>query len=152
MNMLNTDFTRTKLHLITFCIGMAVSLIATTGSLYYSEVVGFTPCRLCWFQRIFTYPQVVIFFGGIYMSRRESFDPRTTYTYGLVFSAIAVLIASYHSYIQIDTSSIIGCSSGCSVVLHRAFGIFSIPNQSLIANVVVLITCICGILITMKEY
>ena len=29
---------------------------ATLGSLFYSEIAGFEPCKLCWFQRIFMYP------------------------------------------------------------------------------------------------
>lgn len=37
-----------------------VSLIATLGSLYLSEIKGFIPCDLCWFQRIFMYPLVLI--------------------------------------------------------------------------------------------
>ena len=37
-----------------------VALIATLGSLYFSEVRGFVPCVLCWFQRIMMYPLVVV--------------------------------------------------------------------------------------------
>src|SRR3989344_9597668 len=37
-----------------------VSLSATVISLFYSDVVGFEPCKLCWFQRIFMYPQILI--------------------------------------------------------------------------------------------
>jgi disulfide bond formation protein DsbB len=37
-----------------------VSIIATLGSLYFSEVKGFIPCELCWYQRIFMYPLTLI--------------------------------------------------------------------------------------------
>ncbi|WP_022799191.1 disulfide bond formation protein B [Thermus islandicus] len=37
-----------------------VALVATLGSLYYSEVRLFLPCELCWYQRIFMYPQAVL--------------------------------------------------------------------------------------------
>lgn len=37
-----------------------VALVATGGSLFLSEVMGYEPCKLCWFQRIFMYPQVII--------------------------------------------------------------------------------------------
>ena len=30
------------------------------GSLYFSEVANYVPCRLCWFQRIAMYPLAVI--------------------------------------------------------------------------------------------
>ncbi|MDA1515628.1 disulfide bond formation protein B, partial [Bacillus cereus group sp. TH40LC] len=37
-----------------------ISLIATCGSLYFSEILGFTPCNLCWYQRIFMYPLIFL--------------------------------------------------------------------------------------------
>lgn len=37
-----------------------VALVATIGSLYFSEVKGFNPCILCWAQRIFMYPLAII--------------------------------------------------------------------------------------------
>lgn len=37
-----------------------VSLVATLGSLYFSEVRGYEPCELCWYQRILMYPIVLI--------------------------------------------------------------------------------------------
>ncbi len=37
-----------------------ISLIATFGSLYFSEVRGYEPCTLCWYQRILMYPIVLI--------------------------------------------------------------------------------------------
>jgi disulfide bond formation protein DsbB len=33
-----------------------VATVSTVGSLLYSEMVGFEPCRLCWWQRYFMYP------------------------------------------------------------------------------------------------
>lgn len=41
-------------------LAAAVALVATAGSLYYSEIADFVPCRYCWFQRIFMYPLAVI--------------------------------------------------------------------------------------------
>ena len=37
-----------------------VAAVATGGSLFYSEVAPFTPCELCWFQRICMYPLSII--------------------------------------------------------------------------------------------
>lgn len=37
-----------------------VSLVATLGSLYFSEVRGYEPCELCWYQRILMYPILLI--------------------------------------------------------------------------------------------
>ena len=41
-------------------LAWVVALIATLGSLYFSEVQGFRPCVLCWYQRIAMYPLAVI--------------------------------------------------------------------------------------------
>ncbi|MEG0381222.1 MAG: disulfide bond formation protein B, partial [Kurthia sp.] len=35
-----------------------VALMATLGSLYFSEIRGYEPCELCWYQRIIMYPIV----------------------------------------------------------------------------------------------
>ena len=42
-----------------------VATLATAGSLYFSEVAGFAPCTLCWYQRIAMYPLVVILGAAI---------------------------------------------------------------------------------------
>lgn len=39
---------------------LIVAFTATAGSLFFSEIAGWTPCRLCWYQRIFMYPQVLL--------------------------------------------------------------------------------------------
>ena len=41
-----------------------VATVATVGSLYYSEIANFVPCRLCWYQRIGMYPLAVILLFG----------------------------------------------------------------------------------------
>jgi disulfide bond formation protein DsbB len=71
-----------------------ISLIATLGSLYFSEVMKFIPCELCWFQRIFMYPQVIIL--GMAVIRKE-YDIAH---YSLVLSIIGGLISAYHYLIQ----------------------------------------------------
>ncbi|MEB3751322.1 disulfide oxidoreductase [Geobacillus icigianus] len=70
------------------------ALVATLGSLYFSEVLGFIPCDLCWFQRIFMYPQVIIL--GIAIVRKEF----STARYSLALSVIGGLISLYHYALQ----------------------------------------------------
>src|SRR5688572_18615670 len=41
-------------------LAFGVALVATVGSLYLSEVANFTPCKLCWYQRIAMYPMVPV--------------------------------------------------------------------------------------------
>ncbi|WP_143118042.1 disulfide bond formation protein B, partial [Shouchella clausii] len=47
-------------------IGWIASFIATLGSLYFSEILEYTPCELCWYQRIFMYPLVIILGIGVF--------------------------------------------------------------------------------------
>src|SRR5947207_1902461 len=37
-----------------------VAAVATGGSLFFSEIAGFVPCELCWFQRICMYPLSIV--------------------------------------------------------------------------------------------
>jgi len=37
-----------------------VAATATAGSLFFSEIAGWVPCKDCWLQRIFMYPQAVL--------------------------------------------------------------------------------------------
>lgn len=67
-----------------------IALVATLGSLYYSEVKGFTPCLYCWYQRILMYPIVLI--AGIALFQKNSRIALTT----AAFSLIGVLLSAYH--------------------------------------------------------
>jgi disulfide bond formation protein DsbB len=71
-----------------------VATVTTAGSLYYSKVVGYTPCELCWYQRIAVYPLVVVL--GIAAVRRD----RAVRPYVVAVCAIGAVIAAYHSWIQ----------------------------------------------------
>src|SRR5262245_58382863 len=48
-----------------------VATVATLGSLYYSEIANFVPCRLCWYQRICMYPLAVILLVGLLLRDRR---------------------------------------------------------------------------------
>lgn len=67
-----------------------IALIATLGSLYFSEIAGFTPCKLCWFQRIFMYPLSIIL--GVACFRND----RKIGLYVLPLTSIGSLISLLH--------------------------------------------------------
>lgn len=71
-----------------------VATVATLGSLYFSEIAEFTPCTLCWYQRICMYPLVVVL--GIATFRRD----RSVRFYVLPIAVIGATIAAYHAWIQ----------------------------------------------------
>ena len=67
-----------------------VSLVATLGSLYFSEVRGYEPCTLCWYQRILMYPIVLI--SGVALFQKNA---RIALTLA-VFSIVGGSISLYH--------------------------------------------------------
>jgi disulfide bond formation protein DsbB len=75
-------------------LGAAVAVVATAGSLYYSEVVGFVPCKLCWFQRIAMYPLALLL--PIAAVRRD----RGVRPYALPLSVLGLGVSAYHTWLQ----------------------------------------------------
>ena len=57
-------------------IAWLLATIATLGSLFFSEVMEIQPCVLCWYQRIFMYPLVVIFLVGLFPLDRKCYSLR----------------------------------------------------------------------------
>ncbi len=101
-----------------------VALACTAGSLFYSEVIGFEPCRLCWFQRIAMYPMAVILIVGAI--RREA--QVKFYALPLALGGLAVSI--WHYLIQTFPALEGGGSCGavpCSARYVEVFGFISIP-------------------------
>lgn len=71
-----------------------VSLTATLGSLYFSEIRGYVPCTLCWYQRILMYPIVLI--TTVAFIQKNAKIALTT----AVFSSIGAVTSLYHYGLQ----------------------------------------------------
>ena len=112
-------------------LSLIVALSATAGSLFYSEVAGYTPCTLCWYQRIFMYPQV--FLLGLAMIKKD----RGIIKYSLLLSAAGWLLAAYHYLMQIGfingSCAVVGYSASCTKLFVMRFGYITIPLMSLTA-------------------
>ena len=110
---------------------LIIALIATLGSLFYSEIAGYTPCKLCWYQRILMYPQVLLL--GIALLRRKA--SRNIFYYIAPLSLIGAGIAVYHYIIQrisyAASCSADGVSCTSKYVFH--FGYITIPIMALTA-------------------
>ncbi|MES2059899.1 MAG: disulfide bond formation protein B [Patescibacteria group bacterium] len=122
-----------------FLLAFLVALVSTAGSLYYSDIRGFEPCKFCWFQRIFMYPQALLL--GISLYRKEYFMK----TYGIILSVIGALIALNHVYLQWSGTSIIPCSAvgqsiSCSKVFVTHLGYITIPFMALVAFVLIILS------------
>lgn len=103
-------------------VGFAVAAASTAGSLYYSEVADFVPCRYCWFQRIAMYPLVVVF--GVAALRRD----RSAAWTALPLAAIGLAISVYHYRLQLwPTGNSCSLVAPCSMRWVDEFGFVSIP-------------------------
>lgn len=108
-----------------------IASVATLGSLFFSDVMGYAPCALCWYQRIFIYPLVLIFGVGLFSLDRQ------VVKYSLPLAIAGWCIALYHTllYWRVIPKSIQPCSEGvpCDEKYIELFGFLSIPLMSLLA-------------------
>jgi len=108
-----------------------ISCIATLGSLFFSEVIGYPPCVLCWYQRIAMYPLVIIFAVGSFSS------DKTVFRYSFPLALIGWITALYHIllYNGIIPEEASPCVEGvsCSSVFINWFGFITIPLLSFTA-------------------
>ncbi len=113
-----------------------ISLVATCGSLFFSEVMGYPPCVLCWYQRIAMYPLVLLFPLALMPLDKKVFK----YTLPLVITGW--IIALYHNLLhyKIVPESASPCREGvsCSDVWINWFGFVTIPILSFCAFTIIL--------------
>jgi disulfide bond formation protein DsbB len=110
-------------HLLPVLI-VVVSIGATVGSLLYSEVLGFEPCRLCWYQRIAMYP--IAFLSALALWRRDL----GLMWYFRLQATVGAAIGAYHYLTQIleflDGGSC-SATAPCTLKYVNQFGFVSIP-------------------------
>lgn len=108
-----------------------ISLLSTFASLFFSEVLKYPPCSLCWYQRVFMYPLVFIIPIGIL-----SLD-RNISKYVLVLSLVGLVIAGYHTliYHNIIQEQLTLCTAdlSCKTKQFELFGVLSIPLMSFLS-------------------
>ncbi len=108
-----------------------VASVSTLGSLFFSEIMEFPPCVLCWYQRIFMFPLVLIFLIGLF-----PFD-KSIIKYALPLALAGWGFTFYHNllYYGIIPESVQPCSQGvsCSEAYIDWFGFLTIPMLSLIS-------------------
>lgn len=115
-----------------------ISLASMVGSLYFSEILGFAPCILCWYQRIAMYPLVLIIGIGIVTKDKN------LYNYALPLSIIGGVIAFYQNllYYNVIPYSLGPCVSGvsCATRYLEWFGFIDIPLLSLTSFIAIIIS------------
>src|SRR5690625_283210 len=112
------------------------TLIAIFGSLFYSEILGYIPCELCWYQRILMYPLVVIY--GLALIKKDLNIALS----GMILSGIGFLVSSYHYSLQkvpfFQNADGFCGDVPCTLQYVNYFGFVTIPFLAGIAFIVVL--------------
>lgn len=124
-----------------FATALFVALGGTLASLFYSEIAGFAPCGLCWLQRIFLYPQVILLGMALYYQEWQIAK------YSIALSSLGGLVALYHSYIQFGGSPLVPCplvatAVSCSQRFVFEFGYITFPVMSLTAFALIILLMI----------
>jgi len=121
-------------------LGFIISLFASLFSLVYSEIIGYLPCYLCWYQRVFTFPLVFIFGVAIWSSDRKIVK------YVLPLLSVGFIISVYQNFMYYfaDTGNLPCDASGVSCyqqLVSEFGGYISIPMLAL-TSFVFLITIV----------
>ena len=118
-------------------LAFLVATGATVGSLYFSEIADFVPCRLCWFQRIAMYPLTVVLLVGAI--RKD----RAVRWYAGPLAIIGAAIAGWHTLIewrpQLDNGECELTGPSCTYVWFREFGFISLATMALTGFLTILI-------------
>ncbi|HEX4931249.1 MAG TPA: disulfide bond formation protein B [Gaiellaceae bacterium] len=107
-------------------LAFGVAAVATGGSLFFSEVAHFVPCKLCWFQRIGMYPLLLLAGPAFLHDRRAA-------RYLLPLPVFGFAVAVWHMLVErgvvSETQSCeISAPGGCSVKWIEEFGYLTIPT------------------------
>lgn len=121
---------KNAMHLI-----LAQVIVAIVGSLYFSDVKGFEPCVLCWYQRIFMYSLLPIV--TIALIKKE----KKIYHYTLTMAILGIIVSIYHNllYVGIINNEEF-CSTGisCTSKYVEYFGFVTIPFLALVGFAVII--------------
>ena len=114
-----------------------IAAISSLGSLFFSEVMAYAPCALCWYQRIFMFPLVLVFLSGMFPLDRNVFK------YALPLATAGWAFAFYHFlvYSGFVPERLQPCSEGvpCSETYIDLFGFLTIPLLSLLSFTAIIV-------------
>ena len=118
---------RLGLEPVALPLAFLVAATCMVGSLYFSEVAHFVPCKLCWFQRIGMYPLAVLL--GIAAFRKD----RTVGLYALPLAALGGLVSIYHVQLERfpDQKTFCSVEAPCSLPPLQEFGFVTLAFMAL---------------------
>ena len=101
----------------------AITATAMVGSLYFSESVGYAPCKLCWYQRIAMYSIAIISF--VAALRKDTNIAR----YTIVLAPLGLMVSVYHYLLEwgvINESNVCSIDVPCTSIWFREFGFITL--------------------------
>lgn len=128
---------KTKIHILLIYAQLTISAAAIFGSLFFSEVMKFPPCDLCWYQRILLYPVALIVLTGLFWESRD------TNRFVMPFAWLGLAVAVYHNLVYYKVIQIIvPCSetAPCTAQQLNYLGFITIPLLSLVAFIFLVIS------------
>ena len=127
--------TKTKENIL--FLAWATSIVATFGSLYFSEIREYIPCTLCWYQRIIMYPFSILL--AIAVVKKDF----SISIYSAILSGIGILLSTYHYSLQKLTflqDSAPSCGTvPCTGEYINWLGFITIPFLALTAFTIIFI-------------
>ena len=117
-------------------LAFIVALASTLASLFYSEIAGYYPCPLCWYQRIAMYPLAIVLGVALWKS------DLSVSKYVIPISVIGLLLSCYHYAMQYAPNFFYdSCSGGfsCQYKWISIFGFVSIPLMALTSFAIILL-------------
>ena len=123
----------------TFLFGFLGALGAFALSIFYSNFVGFPPCELCWIQRIFLYPQLILFGMELYKRDRSIVD------FSIVFAILGSITSIYHIYVEAGGTRGLACADpshggvSCAVRYIYEFGYVTMPIMALTLSLFIIV-------------
>lgn len=112
-----------------------ITAVATVGSLWMSEVAGYIPCELCWYQRIAMYPLPIVL--GVAWWRGDGQVWRTVTPLAALGGAVSI----WHLAVERVPSLAGACdpATPCAVRWVEAFGVFTLPAMALVGFVAAIV-------------
>lgn len=116
------------LESVGLAIAFLVSATSMGGSLYFSEIANYEPCRLCWYQRICMYPIAIMLLVAL-IRRKHDVVP-----YVLTLGSLGAAVSTYHYLVEwypTLESNVCSLDVPCTTVWFREFGFISLPQMAL---------------------
>jgi disulfide bond formation protein DsbB len=106
--------------------GIIFVMLAFIGPLTYSEIIQYTPCKLCWFQRIAMFPQLVILAVALWYSDKNY------WRYTLILSSIGLCFSLFHYGLQMGLPittecATVGQAASCASLYVNTFDFVTMP-------------------------